>query len=123
VAVVKILIKDIWVYGKGGAVTEKICRCPTNGRLLKFNANVEKWLPLTDSDRLVSDVSKLLSILIDVDEGAEKPSNTYTSEQQCSLERCSDVFDIYNIDYDPRTAKRVAEQLAKCLSIWHSART
>ena len=113
----RILIKQNWVYGKGGAVTEKTCRCPTNGRLLKFNANVEKWLPLTDSDRLVSGVSKLLSIIIDVDEGVEKPSNAYTSEQQFSVERCPDVFDIYNINYDPRTAKRVVEQLAKCLIV------
>ena len=32
------------------------------------------------------------------------------------------MFDIYNIDYDPRTAKPVAEQLAKCLPIWHNAK-
>ena len=68
-----------------------------------------------------SALSKLLSIFIDADAGAEKSFNTYTSEQ-CSLERCSDVFDTYNIDYDPRTAKPVAEQLAKCLPIWHSAK-
>ncbi len=77
----------------------------------------EKWLPLTDSERLVSDVSKLLSILIGVNEGAEKNSNTntYTSERQRSLKRCSDAVDMHNTDYDPQTAKPLAAQLANCL--------
>ena len=60
---------------------------------------------------------KLLNILldlIDVDEGAEKPSETYTPEHRCSLEKCLDVVDIYHIHYDPRVAKPLAAQLA-CL--------
>jgi len=118
VAVVKKLIKDVWLYEKGGAFTAKICRCPTNGRLQEFNVYLEQWSPLTDSERLVSDVAKLLNILldlIDVDEGAEKPFKTYTPEQRCSLEKCSDAVDIHHIHYDPWVAKPLAAQLAQCL--------
>ncbi|DBA94961.1 TPA: hypothetical protein ACH3X1_002487 [Trebouxia sp. C0004] len=83
-----------------------------DGRLHEFNVYWEQWSPLTDSERLVSDVS---SFLIDVDEGAEKPSETYTPEQRCSLEKCSDAVDTYHIHYDPRDAKPLAAQLAQCL--------
>lgn len=79
---------------------------------------ISGWLPLTDSDRLVSDVSKLLSILldlIDVREGAEKPCKTYTPEQRGSLENCSDAFDVHHIHYDPQVAKELAAHLAQCL--------
>ena len=53
-----------------------------------------QWSPLTDSDRLVSDVCKLLSILLDIidmREGDEKPCRAYTPEQRGSVENCSDA--------------------------------
>ena len=84
-----------------------------DGRLHEFNVY---WSPLTDSESL--GCVKLLNILldlIDVDEGAEKPSETYTPEQRCSLEKCSDAVDTYHIHYDPRVAQPLAAQLAQCL--------
>ena len=80
-AVVKKLIKDVWLHGQGSTFTAKICRCPTDGRLQEFNVSLKQWSPLTDSDRLVSDLSKLLG-MIDMGEGAEKPCKAYTPEQR-----------------------------------------
>ena len=54
-----------------------------------------QWSPLTDSDKLVSDVSKLLSILLDIidmGKGDEKPCKEYTSEQRGSVESCSNAY-------------------------------
>ena len=76
VAVVKKLIKEVWVHGQGSIFIVNICRNPMDGRLQEFNVYLKEWLPLTDSDLLVSDVSKLLSILLDLIDmggGAEKP--------------------------------------------------
>ena len=52
-----------------------------------------QWSPLTDSNRLVSDVSKLSILLdiIDMGEGDEKPCRAYTPEQRGSVENCSDA--------------------------------
>ena len=46
--------------------------------------SLKQWSPLPDSDRLVSDVSKLLG-MIDMGEGAEKPCKAYTPEQRGSV--------------------------------------
>jgi len=113
-AVVKKLIKDVWLHGQGSTFTAKICRCPTDGRLQEFNVSLKQWSPLTDSDRLVSDVSKLLG-MIDMGEGAEKPCKAYTPEQRGSVENCSDAVDVHHIHYDPQVAKQLSAHLAQCL--------
>ena len=53
-----------------------------------------QWSPLTDSYKLVSDVCKLLSILLDIIDmrkGDEKPCKAYTPEQRGSVENRSDA--------------------------------
>ncbi len=113
VLVVSKVIRDIWVYGKCGGDTDRICRCPSTGRLQVFNRWVEEWTPLTDSDKLVADVSKLLDILVDTCAG-ENPS-LWSLEQMRSLQKCSRAVNIYDVNYDFREAKAVTVQLAKCL--------
>ncbi len=54
VAVVSKVIRDVWVYNKGSADTERICRCPSTGRLQVLNRLADEWTPLTDSERLVA---------------------------------------------------------------------
>jgi len=118
VAVMSKVIRDVWVYNKGSVDTERICRCPSTGRLQVFNRLVEEWTPLTDSDRLVADVSKLLDILqhsTHVDKCAGEPSPFCSLEQMRSLQKCSRAVDIHDSNFDPCKAKVLTMQLAKCL--------
>ena len=118
VAVMSKVIRDVWVYNKGSVDTERICRCPSTGRLQVFNRLVEEWTPLTDSDRLVADVSKLLEILqhsTHVDKCAGKLAPFCSSEQMRSLKKCSRAVDIHDSNFDPYKAKVLTMQLAKCL--------
>lgn len=117
-AVMSKVIRDVWVYNKGSVDTERICRCPSTGRLQVFNRLVEEWTPLTDSDRLVADVSKLLEILqhsTHVDKCAGKLAPFCSSEQMRSLKKCSRAVDIHDSTFDPCKAKVLTMQLANCL--------
>ena len=118
VAVMSKVIRDVWVYNKGSVDMERICRCPSTGRLQVFNRLVEEWTPLTDSDRLVADVSKLLEILqhsTHLDKCAGEPALFCSLEQMRSLKKCSRAVDIHDINFDPCKAKVLTMQLAKCL--------
>ena len=118
VAVMSKVIRDVWVYNKGSVDMERICRCPSTGRLQVFNRLVEGWTPLTDSDRLVADVSKLLEILqhsTHLDKCAGEPAPFCSLEQMRSLKKCSRAVDIHDINFDPCKAKVLTMQLAKCL--------
>ena len=118
VAVMSKVIRDVWVYNKGSVDTERICRCPSTGRLQVFNRSVEEWTPLTDSDRLVADASKLLDILqhlTHVDKCAGESAPFCSLEQMRSLQKCSRAVDIHDSDFDPCKAKVLTMQLAKCL--------
>ena len=118
VAVMSKVIRDVWVYNKGSVDMERICRCPSTGRLQVFNRLVEEWTPLTDSDRLVADVSKLLEILqhsTHLDKCAGEPAPFCSLEQMRSLKKCSRAVDIHDINFDPCKAKILTMQLAKCL--------
>ncbi len=118
VAVMSKLIRDVWVYNKGSVETERICRCPSTGRLQVLNRSVEEWTPLTDSDRLVADVSKLLDILqhsTHVDKCAGEPAPFCSLEQMRSLQKCSRAVDIHDSAFDPCKARLLSVQLAKCL--------
>ena len=118
VAVMSKVIRDVWVYNKGSVDTERICRCPSTGRLQVFNRLVEEWTPLTDSDRLVADVSKLLEILqhsTHLDKRNGEPAPFCSLEQMRSLKWCSRAVDIHDSDFDPCKAKVLTMQLAKCL--------
>ena len=112
VLVVSKVIRDIWVCSKGGDI-DRICRCPSSGRLQLFNRWVEEWTPLTDSDKLVADVSKLLDVLVDKCV-AESPS-IWSLEQMRSLKKCSSAVNIHDVNYDLGEAKALAVQLAECL--------
>ena len=117
-AVMSKVIRDVWVYNKGSVDMERICRCPSTGRLQVFNRLVEEWTPLTDSDRLVADVSKLLEILqhsTHLDKCAGEPALFCSLEQMRSLKKCSRAVDIHDINFDPCKAKVLTMQLAKCL--------
>ena len=118
VAVMSKVIRDVWVYNKGSVdMVRRICRCPSTGRLQVFNRLVEEWTPLTDSDRLVADVSKLLEILqhsTHLDKCAGEPA-PFSLEQMRSLKKCSRAVDIHDINFDPCKAKVLTMQLAKCL--------
>ena len=118
VAVVSKVIRDVWVNNKGSVDTERICRCPSTGRLQVLNRLVEEWTPLTDSDRPVADVSKLLDILQNlthVDKCTGEPAPFCSLEQMRSLQNCSRAVDIHDINFDPCKAKVLTVQLAKCL--------
>ena len=118
VAVIRKVIRDVWVCNKGSVDTERICRCPSTGRLQVLNRLVDEWTPLTDSDRLVADVSKLLYILqhlTHVDKCAGEPSPFCSLEQMRSLQKCTRAVDIHDSDFDPCKAKVLTMQLAKCL--------
>ena len=118
VAVMSKVIRDVFVYNKGSVDTQRICRCPSTGRLQVFNSLVEEWTSLTDSDRLVADVSKLLEILqhsTHVDKCAGELAPFCSLEQMRSLKKCSRVIDIHDINFDPCKAKVLTMQLAKCL--------
>ena len=120
VAVMSKVIQDVWVYNKGGVDTERICRCPSTGRLQVFNWLVEEWTPLTDSDRLVADVSKLLEILQHAthqDKRNGELAPFCSLEQMRSLKKCSRTVDIHDSDFDPCKAKELTMQLAKCLPL------
>ncbi len=118
VAVVSKVIRDVWVYNKGSVDTERICRCPSTGRLQVLNRLMEEWSPLTDSDRLVADVSKLLDTLqhlTHLDKCAGEPAPFCSLEQMRSLKKCSRAVDIHDGNFDPCKAKVLTMQLAKCL--------
>ena len=118
VAVMSKVIRDIWVYNKGSVDTERICRCPSTGRLQVLNRLADEWTPLTDSERLVADVSKLLYILqhlTHVDNCAGEPSPFCSLEQMRSLQKCARAVDIHDSDFDPCKAKLLTVQLAECL--------
>ena len=118
VAVMSKVIRDVWVYNKGSVDTERICRCPSTGRLQVFNRSVEEWTPLTDSDRLVADVSKLLEILqhsTHVDKCAGELAPFCSLELMRILQKCSRAVDIHDTNFDPCKAKVLAMQLAECL--------
>ena len=118
VAVISKVIRDVWVYNKGSVDTERICRCPSTGRLQVLDRSVEEWTPLTDSDRLVADVSKLLDILQHskhVDKCAGEPAPFCSLEQMRSLQKCSRAVDIHDSNFDPCRAKVLTMQLAECL--------
>ena len=118
VTVISKVIRDVWVYNKGSVDTERICRCPSTGRLQVLNRSVEEWTPLTDSDRLVADVSKLLDILqhsTHVDKCVGEPAPFCSLEQMRSLKKCSRAVDIHDSNFDPCKAKLLTMQLAKCL--------
>ncbi len=118
VAVLSKVIRDVWVYNKGNVDTERICRCPSTGRLQVLNRLGEEWAPLTDSDRLVADVSKLLDILqhlTHLDKCAGEPAPFCSLEQMRSLKKCSRAVDIHDGNFDPCKAKALTMQLAKCL--------
>ena len=120
VAVMSKVIQDVWVYNKGNVDTERICRCPSTGRLQVFNRWAEEWTPLTDSDRLVADVSKLPEILQHatlLDKRNGEPAPFCNLEQMRSLEKCSRTVDIHDNDFDPCKAKEFTMQLAKCLPL------
>ncbi|DBB06115.1 TPA: hypothetical protein ACH3X3_009674 [Trebouxia sp. C0006] len=112
VAVISKVIRDVWVYNKGSVDTERICRCPSTGRLQVLYRLVDEWTPLTDSDRLVADVSKLLYILqhlTHVDKCAGEPSQFCSLEQMCSLQKCATAVDIHNSNFDPCKAKVITD--------------
>lgn len=118
VAVMSKVIRDVWVYNKGSVDTERICRCPSTGRLQVFNRLVEEWTPLTDSDRLIADVSKLLEILhhlTHLDTCAGEPAPFCSLEQMRILKKCSRAVNIHDGNFDPCKAKVLTMQLAKCL--------
>ena len=118
VAVLSKVIRDVWVYNTGNVDTERICRCPSTGRLHMLNRLGEEWAPLTDSDRLVADVSKLLDILqhlTHLDKCAGEPAPFCSLEQMRSLKKCSRAVDIHDGDFDPCKAKALTLQLAECL--------
>ena len=118
VAVISNVIRDVWVYNKGSVDTERICRCPSTGRLQVLNRSVEEWTPLTDSDRLVADVSKLLDILqhsTHVDKCAGEHAPFCSLEQMRSLQKCSRAVDIHDSNFDPCKAKVLTIRLAECL--------
>ena len=118
VAVTSKVIRDVSVYNKGSVDTERICRCPSTGRLQVLNRLMEEWSPLTDSDRLVADVSKLLYILqhlTHVDKCAGEPSPFCSLEQMHSLQKCARAVDIHDSNFDPCKAKVLTMQLAECL--------
>ena len=118
VAVMSKLIRDVWVYNKGSVETERICRCPSTGRLQVLNGLGEEWAPLTDSERLVADVSKLLDILeqlTHLDKCAGEPVPFCSLEQMRSLKKCSRAVDIHDSAFDPCKAKVLTMQLAQCL--------
>ena len=120
VAVMSKVIQDVSVYNKGSVDTERICRCPSTGRLQVFNRLVEEWTPLTDSDRLVADVSKLLEMLqhaTHLDKLNGEPAPFCSLEQMRILKKCSRTVDIHDNDFDPCKAKELIMQLAKCLPL------
>ena len=103
--------------GIGGYASQKVCRCPSNGRLQTLY--FREWQPLTDSERLTADAHRLLEILHDcwdlasVDDCIKIHTWPCTPEQQSLLQMCSDATDIHHIDYDPQQALTVAHQLVK----------
>ena len=118
VAVSSKVIRDVWVYNTSSVDTQRICRCPSTGRLQVLTRLVDEWTPLTDSDRLVVDVSKLLYILqhlTHVDKCAGEPSPSCSLEQMRSLQKCARAVDIHDSNFDPCKAKVLTMQLAKCL--------
>ena len=118
VAVLSKVIRDVWVYNKGNVDTERICRCASTGRLQVLNMLGEEWAPLTDSERLLADVSKLLDILqhlTHLDKCAGEPSPFCSLEQMRSLQKCARAVDIHDSNFEPCKAKVLTMQLAKCL--------
>ena len=120
-AVMSKVIRDVWVYNKGSVDTKRICRCPSTGGLQVFNRLVEEWTPLTDSDRLVADVSKLLEILqqlTHLDKCASEPAPFCSLEQMRSLKKCSRAVDIHDGNFDPCKAKVLLCSLLNAFQIF-----
>ena len=115
VIMLKCVIKN--ACGIGGYASQKVCCCPSNGRLQTLYFG--EWQPLTDSERLTADAHRLLEILHDcwdlanVDDRIKIHTWPCTPEQQSLLQMCSDATDIHHIDYDPQQALTVAHQLVK----------
>ena len=115
VIMLKCIIKN--ACGIGGYASQKVCRCPSNGRLQTLYFG--EWQPLTDSERLTADAHRLLEILhacwdlANVDDRIKTHTWPCTPEQQSLLQMCSDATDVHHIDYDPQQALTVANQLVK----------
>ena len=115
VIMLKCIIKN--ACGIGGYASQKVCRCPNNGRLQTLYLG--EWQPLTDSERLTADAHRLLEILHDcwdlanVDDRIKIHTWPCTPEQPSLLQMCSDATDIHHMDYDPQLAQTVAHQLVK----------
>ncbi|DBB02343.1 TPA: hypothetical protein ACH3X3_011351 [Trebouxia sp. C0006] len=111
----KCIIKN--ACGIGGYASQKVCRCPNNGRLQTLYLG--EWQPMTDSERLTADAHRLLDILHDcrdlanVDDRIKTHTWPCTPEQQSLLQMCSDATDVHHIDYDPQQALTVAYRLLK----------